>query len=227
MNNSANRIACFSILIIAFWSLIQQSQAQTNAEAWTQIGVSNGNAGKFTISITNFTRAIELDTNFLPAYFCRGQTEFYFKDYHSAISDYGVVINAKPPVDDVYILGKAFNQRGRSKFALKDWSGAIADFDESIKLEPKIGETYFNRGLAKARLEKLTEAIEDYTKAIEMHTDTNMDDIFFCRGNAEMDTAKYNEAIIDYSKISKSYLYYKTACTNLTAAKNALKDSNK
>jgi hypothetical protein len=42
-----------------------------------------------------------------------------------------------------------------------------------------------------------------------------------------MKIGKYDEAIADYSRINKSYSNYEAACTNLAAAKQALKDSKK
>jgi tetratricopeptide (TPR) repeat protein len=76
--------------------------------------------------------------------------------------------------------------------------------------------------LVEARLKRFTEAIADYTKAIELNTDPRNEDIFFWRGNAEMEIKNFDGAISDYAKVTKSNPNFELAYTNLIAAKEAL-----
>ena len=202
-------------------------RAQPNAVSFLNIGLSNFQSGRFTVALTNFTKAIELNTNLLPAYYWRGRTQYEIKDYDGAIIALSKVIESDVPSDNSYVLGDAYNQRGRSKFGIKDWTGAITDFNRAIELEPKIAETYYNRGLAKAHLKSFAEAVADYSKAIELGTDPHGEDIFFWRGNARMEIKDFGGAIADYSKVTKSNSNFELACTNLAIAKRALLDLKK
>jgi len=202
-------------------------RAQSEAGSFFNVGLSNFQAGKFTASLTNFTKAIELNTNFLPAYFWQGMAKYEIKDYKGAIAALNRVIESEVPPGNAYILGDTYNQRGRSKFGLEDWAGAIADFNKATELEPKIAETYYNRGLAKAHLKNFNEAVADYTKAIELNTDPHEEDIFFWRGNARMEIKDFVGAIADYAKVTKSNSNFELACTNLAVANKALRDSKK
>lgn len=202
-------------------------RAQTDAVSFLNIGLSNFQTGRFTIALTNFTKAIELNTNLLPAYFWQGMAKYKIKDYNGAIAALNRVIESDVPPGNVYVLGDAYNERGRSKFGIEDWAGAITDFNRAIELEPKIAETYYNRGLAKAHLKNFTEAVADYSRAIELNTDPHNEDIFFWRGNAKMEIKDFGGAVADYTKVTKSNSNFELAHTNLVIAQKALLDLKK
>ena len=227
MNDKSNLFGiCFlSIFMVALCGT--PVRAQTEAVLFLNVGLSNFQAGKFTVALTNFTNAIELNTNLSPAYFWQGMAKYEIKDYKGAIAAFNRVIKSEVPPGNVYVLGDAYNQRGRSKFGLEDWPGAIIDFNKAIELEPKIAETYYNRGLAKAHLKNFVEAVADYTKAIELKTDPHGEDIFFWRGNAKMEIKDFVGAIADSAKVTKSNSNFELARTNFAIAKEALRDSKK
>jgi tetratricopeptide (TPR) repeat protein len=72
-----------------------------------------------------------------------------------------------------------------------------------------------------------TGAIADFTKAIELHTDPQEDDIFLARAKAKMDLQDFAGAIADFTKTIELNPTNEQARTNLALAKKALQDSNK
>jgi tetratricopeptide (TPR) repeat protein len=45
---------------------------------------------------------------------------------------------------------------------------AIADYDQAIQIDADFAEAYINRGNSKKSLEQYLDAIDSYTKAIEL-----------------------------------------------------------
>jgi len=56
-----------------------------------------------------------------------------------------------------------------TKFQLKDFEGAIEDLDKAIELVQDVPEYFWNRGAFKATIGKHREAVEDFTKGIELN----------------------------------------------------------
>ena len=59
-------------------------------------------------------------------------------------------------------------------------TSALAEYDEAIRLNPGSAEAYFNRGLARARLNQRPAAIVDYDEAIRLNP--NFAKAYFHRG---------------------------------------------
>ena len=57
---------------------------------------------------------------------------------------------------------------GHTKYDLGDYKGAIADFDTAIRLNPDDATAYYNRGIAKARLNRISEAKRDVQTALRL-----------------------------------------------------------
>ena len=50
----------------------------------------------------------------------------------------------------------------------QNYIDAIKDFDIAIELNPKLGESYFERGVAKHKLQDINGAYLDWSKAKEL-----------------------------------------------------------
>ena len=101
------------------------------------------------------------------AYYSRGNSKYYFKDYKGAIADYTKAIELK------YRYTEAYNSRGLVKFDLQDYIGAIADYTKAIELNPNYADAYKNIGVAKYYLGDYDGAIADLNKAIELNCDSD------------------------------------------------------
>jgi tetratricopeptide (TPR) repeat protein len=106
---------------------------------------------------------------------------------------------------------------------------ALADYNKSIEIDSKNAEAYFNRGTLKMLgLTNYTEAVADFTKALEIHSDPHEDDIFFWRGNARLQLKDYNGSIADFSKcleLNPNSESSHVVMTNLATARELLRQS--
>jgi tetratricopeptide (TPR) repeat protein len=114
-----------------------------------------------------YSRAIRLDSNFLPAYEHRASDYLSLKRYPEALRDYEKILALDPGNTT------AFSDRGLARLETGAYLAAISDFGESIRLK-KVGDSYLptlyeNRGDAQVKLHQYRDAIADYSKAIELH----------------------------------------------------------
>ena len=111
-----------------------------------------------------------------------------------------------------------FVKKGMEKLEKLDFKGAIKDYTKAIELaapnyvQPNIidyqekgyydyAAAYYNRGRAKRSLEDYKGAIADYTKAIELTSKVeNQNVLLKNRGNTKTDLEDYEGAIADYTK---------------------------
>jgi len=81
------------------------------------------------------------------------------------------------------------------------WQDKLALWNDTVKKSPKKARPYNNRGLAYYTQGNLSEAIADYTKAIEI--DPEYAQAYSNRGLAYYDKGKLGEAILDHSRAIK------------------------
>jgi excisionase family DNA binding protein len=141
---------------------------------------------------SSYTRAIELDPNYVSAYNNRGNARYHLGDMEGAIADYTKAIELDPK--DAF----AYSNRGIVRRNLGDLAGAITDYNKAIELDPNYVYAYSNRGNARSDLGDLAGAIADYNKAIEL--DPNYVYAYNNRGNARSDLGDLAGAITDYNK---------------------------
>jgi tetratricopeptide (TPR) repeat protein len=113
-----------------------------------------------------YTKAIQLDPKFLPAYEERASDYLNLKQYPQALADYGTVLTLDPENHTAYA------DRGLAKLDTGDNWGAIFDFGDAIRREKEddsyLTNLYENRADAYVRLGQYNDAISDYNKAIEL-----------------------------------------------------------
>ena len=203
------------------------SFAQTNAEAFFYAGWSAFRAKNYNEALTNFTKSIELEPRNADTYNGRGRTKWWLQDYYGAIADYDIAICLNTQCGGYYC------NRGQAKFALKMVPAALADYNKAIELDPTNTQAFFNRGTLKTfYLTNYTEAVADFTKAIDLHNDPNEEDIFFWRGNVRRELKDYAGAIADYSRAielntNSGWALALPARTNLDTARKQLLEMKK
>jgi tetratricopeptide (TPR) repeat protein len=148
--------------------------------------------GKNKEAIEDYTKAIEINSNYVAAYNCRGIAYYNQKKYTEAIVDYTKAIEIDADYKHAY-----FN-RGLAYSGQKKYKEAIEDYTKAIDIDPNWGDAYNSRGLVYKEQGRLKEAIEDYTKAIEIDPDYKF--AYRNRGLAYKEQGKYKEAIEDYTK---------------------------
>ena len=195
-----------------------------NANSFYKKGLKKYDQNDFKGAISNFTKAIEINSEYAEAYEERGKAKDALSDFEGAISDFTKAIKINPE------YGDAFYNRGLSKGELKDFKGAISDYTKAIKINPNDGDAFYNRGLSKGELKDFKGAISDYTKAIKI--DPNDDDAFvefrgdafYNRGFLKIDLKDFKGAISDFTNVIKINPNDAAAYFNRALSKGELKD---
>ena len=139
-------------------------------------------------AIEDFTRAVELTPDFVPAYFMRAVAKYKlallerdtqptealnseeFKpanaklqaDLRSIISDYDEVIRLSPQ------MAFAYYNKGVILAEANDYTSALSLFSTAISLKPDFGEAYYNRGFIYMQLGQRQKGSDDLSKAGEL-----------------------------------------------------------
>ena len=114
-------------------------------------------------AIADYTKAIEVDPRYAPAYYNRGMAREDKADPNGAIADYTKAIEINPK------MGAAYNNRGQVRANRDDLEGALADFNKSIALNPRDSTGYLNRGVARKQKGDRDAALADFNKALELN----------------------------------------------------------
>jgi tetratricopeptide (TPR) repeat protein len=146
-------------------------------EAFFDRGVIQFTLGEYQKALKYLTQAIELRPTYSGAYLERGATHAKLGDFKSSIADQNSAIEINSNWEDRNI-SSAYFERGFSYYDLalqenhtENMRAAIEDWSESIRLRPNSSPTYYNRALAYVALDENEEAIQDYTKSIQVNRD--------------------------------------------------------
>ncbi len=186
------------------------------AEDYFRLGLRFQQREEFEKAKNYFTKTIERDSRFVPAYNNRGVAKNELGDHLEAISDFSKAIDLNPQ------YAKAYNNRGIARDALKDHQEAISDYSKAIDLNPQYAMAYNNRGNAKNELGDHEDAISDYSKAIGLNPQYAM--AYYNRGNAKLALSDHEGAISDFDKAIDLNPRYADAYNNRGNAKLALSD---
>lgn len=197
---------CHVIVVLVFTSSFAFSQ---NAKELTQKGRELYEKNEFMDALLNLNKALEIDPNFAPAYYLRGNIKDNFEDRHGAMKDYNTSLEKNAKFAD------AFFARGNVKMKLQDYYGAIADYTSAITINENYIEAYFNRGRAKQFLLAYEDAINDCSKIIQINP-RNVD-AYYMRGILRINFGDLKNGCLDLSKAGelgdhKAYESIKEKC---------------
>jgi len=192
------------------------SQKLNSAEAYLNRGIENYNKRDYDRAITEFTQAIQLNTNYAEAYNNRGKAHSAKFNYDLAIADFTQAIRLVPNNAEVY------SNRGEAYSDKEDYVRAISDIDQAIKLDPNNAEAYSRRAFAYwAKGERAVSnskllisnpntgktdydsAVSDFTQVIRLLPNNakaydNRGCVYAQRGNIYRDKNDYDKAIADF-----------------------------
>ena len=143
-------------------------------------------------AIQEFSRAIELKTNYADAYNNRGNAYQKQGNLERAIQDFSRAIELDP--NHAY----AYNNRGNAYQKQGNLEKAIQDYSEAIKLNINLADVYNNRGNTRQKQGKFQEAIQDYNQVIQLNP--NHFHAYYSRGLAYYHQRKFDAAIEDYNQ---------------------------
>lgn len=188
----------FNIYFLVLFSLFCNAFSQT-AEKYNEIGKSAYENGKLEQSISYFTKAIEYNENYAPAYNNRGNIYLLLKKYIDAIYDYKKAIELDPK------LIKAYYNCGLAFYYLGNFEEAKNYFYNSIILNPSDEEAYLYRGICYLSITnegyksiKYTLALLDFNEVIKLNPKNDI--AYNLRGIAyTFYNKQYKKAILDFS----------------------------
>lgn len=161
----------FAILtmVIGIFFSFSFTWAQDSIDEYLQRGDALKREGKYKEAVSEYTRAIKLDSKSpraIEAYYKRGCINVdWLQRYNEAVSDCGKAINADPDNADYHYC------RGLAYYRMKSWSQAMKDFNRIIEIDPRYmsGEVYYALGYMYDEMRDYGQAIRTYTKAIELN----------------------------------------------------------
>jgi tetratricopeptide (TPR) repeat protein len=83
------------------------------------------------------------------------------------------------------------------------YTKSITYLSDCLKYYPKDHEAYFYRGLARMSLKKNSEAINDYTKAIQLNSISPFINAYYNRAICKIELKQYKEALKDLEMVKK------------------------
>jgi tetratricopeptide (TPR) repeat protein len=152
--------AIFSALFVLCLTMFGYSQTSTN---FLTQGIQKARDNDLQGSISDFTKAIEINTNNWEAYYNRGLSKAKLQNYSGAVNDYSTAIKLNPSFADAY-----YNRGNVKAQKFNEFKEAIADYDKAIIINPNDGEAYGNRGLSKIKLGQKEGGCIDLYKANEL-----------------------------------------------------------
>ncbi len=170
-----------------FASLYQDSIELLNIFGSTNLALQN-----FKRAITNFNKAIKLNSNIPTIYYNLGLAYHHIGNMDDAILNYKKAIDIKPDYDE------ALNNMGMSLEEKGDIVGAIDKYNKVLAINPKHAGAYYNLGNVFYSKDNLVLAIENFNRAIDIEPDYS--DAYFNLGNALNKQGKLKEAIETFKR---------------------------
>jgi len=150
------------------------------------------NEGKLEEAATLYDKAINLNPNYVEAYYKKANILGDMGRNEEAIVCYDKAISLDPN----YV--NAYNNKGIALRLLGKNEEAVICYDQAIKLNPDDADFYHNKGIALGEMGKNQEAIVCYDEAIRLNP--NDSGFYQNKGVALEDMGKNEEAILCYEK---------------------------
>ncbi len=199
-----------------------------SAESLTRSGLDLQSQGKLEQAIRLYSKAIQKDKTFGPAWHNRGTAWYLLGEADLALQDlntaekylldsstlynkssiylqYGLYEPALRDINKTLELGltnqSVINNRGSALSGEGEWMEAFKDFNYSLKLQPDYAPAYNNRGVLFFKANNLKQAIKDFSKAIELDPEEGL--FYYNRGLAYYAHGDAFEALEDLNLAKK------------------------
>ena len=153
-------------------------------------------------AIEDFTKCIKLHPKNGEFYYMRGQAYFKRKLYREAVRDFNKAIKLNPNYDEALKAKKEVEKLLKSEEGsrTKEEKKEIKKLEERVSAEsnPNNADFYYHRGRAYFEKGLYNEAIECFTKAIELKPDEAY--FYGWRGIAYYEKVDYGKAIEDFTE---------------------------
>ncbi|MBI4982246.1 MAG: tetratricopeptide repeat protein [Candidatus Omnitrophica bacterium] len=192
-------VLVFAAVFLAFGNIF----AQKTAEEATDKGVDQARNGNYDAAITEFNRAIKIDSGYGYAYAYRGQSYAKKGDYDQAIADFTRSMELN--LDPNFSAG-VYRDRAEAYYAKGDFDRAISDYTKFLEVYTSFFDGYYKRGNAYAKKGDYDRAISDYNKALkimEIFKNPDMYAVYVGRAEAYYHKQDYVNSWDDVHKVEK------------------------
>ena len=124
------------------------SAAPDNGVAHYNLGVLHQSQSRFEQAEKAFSRAIQINPDFVRAYTNRGVLKLQQKRHQEALRDFSQAVNRSAPSAESY-----FN-RGVALEAMARYGDAASDYSKAIAVDPTFAPAFFNRGSLRICLDR-------------------------------------------------------------------------
>ncbi len=132
-----------------------------NSEDYNNRGLDYLNKEKYLLSLRDFEKAIELESDNADAWYYKGYALHELEKYKEALKAYDIAIELNPKNNG------AFNQRGCVFFELDQYEKALAEYEKALELMPEMFSSLVGKTLSLYHLKRYDEALKALDKAIE------------------------------------------------------------
>jgi tetratricopeptide (TPR) repeat protein len=143
--------------------------------------------GKHDQAISDFTKALKLNSRFAEAYNGRGYVYLKTFKYDQAILDFTKALEIYPGFFEAFLL------RGEAYMLINKFDQAIHDLNKAIEINPMSPNAYNTRGIVFLKTYLFDRAISDFTKAVEI--DPTFGHAYYNRGLAYSSKREYEKAL--------------------------------
>jgi tetratricopeptide (TPR) repeat protein len=211
-----------SDLAIEHWqSVLNSEDIDTRDFALTNLSAEYGRRREADKAIEYADAAIQRDPDNYVAILNRGRAHRMKGELRQAIEDLSRAI-------DIYPERDGFFERAGALFDAGEWIRAKTDYDKAIELDPWFALAYVNRAITRAKLHELEQAMDDVSRAIQLHPSGKA---YYRRGMLRaMEFSEYALAIDDFTKClecaddevnTAHVLYTRAACYSRTGKSRA------
>jgi len=140
-------------------SFSQEQQAQI----YRKRGFAYNKLKEYERAITDYNRAIELDSNYARAYASRGDAYRNIREYERSIEDYNRALELRSNYAWAYV------GRSQTHSLLKEYGQALKDLNHATEVAPNYTWAYFVRGYIHLWLKDVVQARDDFIHSLELN----------------------------------------------------------
>lgn len=197
----------------------QSKQIKKTPQTYFSIGEQFLNKKKYKSAISNFSKAIELDSNYIEAYQKRALAKDNIGDFEGSKEDYNqyITLLEKQNKDEYeknkYEINNLIDKI-RTKIFNKKYNEAIADSNNIIETYPTYSNGYTIRADTYFSMQKYNQALDDYKKALSLSLENKNFTLYLKIANTEYELGLYKDSISNYLHVinlnpNYEYAYYK------------------
>ncbi|MGM0408827.1 MAG: tetratricopeptide repeat protein [Bacteroidota bacterium] len=189
-------LSVISIFLLINTSLFAQTR---DLESLVNLGNDLIKLNDYKAAFEKFEDALNSLPTYAPALDGKARVLILQENYKQAEKTIDKAIEYNSDYAPFYLTrGKAYFHRGKYKDALKDFNIGmdLIPGQDNKQLE---SEFYVNRGATHQKLLNFDQALEDYSKTIQINPDNP--NVYLYRGSLYYQNSDFNEAIDDFSKV--------------------------